>query len=66
MDEVSLKNFKAIQQFMREMREKHDALIERVKATESCMTMQQSEIQSLRQQVTVLTAMRGRGATSVG
>jgi hypothetical protein len=64
MDEVSLKNFKALQQFMRDSRAAHDLLVQRVASVEGVMAMQQTEIQSLRQQVTVLTAMRGRGPTS--
>ncbi len=64
--EVVAKNFRALQEFMKNSRASHDVLIERVKAAEGVLAMQQTEIQSLRQQVTVLTAMRGRGPTSVG
>ncbi len=62
-DEAVVKNFRAIQQFMHDTRESHDVLMNRVKATEGVIAMQQAEIQNLRQQVVVLTAMRGRGPT---
>lgn len=65
MDEVSTKNFIALNQFMKRNRKEYEELVERVNGLQATLSTQQSEIASLKQQNAVLHAkILGGGPTS--
>ncbi len=65
MDNVSKKNFKIIESSLKDFRVKYDDLTDVVKGLQNTVAMQQQEILTLSQTVTVLRArLAGGGATS--
>lgn len=64
MNEITKKNFAAVQQYMKRATEERNELLNKIQALQQTVAMQQEELNTFRQQFFTIYARLGGGSTS--